>query len=400
MIGCPDCGSIEAIPRLRPGDLALCRTCHGALERTAGRSLDAALACGLTTLLLLIPVNFGPLVRVGMMGVSRQSELASGVLDMWKQGWVFSAVLIGAFAVVLPFVRFALLSASLGALRLGRHPPWLGRAFRWAMHLDLWAMPDVFLLGAAVGYSRVSVRLHAQIGVGGWALIGAAFLCMVSRASLDARSVWRMIGPERELPAGVRAISCTSCDLLVPADREGQRCERCGLRLRARKPDALVRTAALTLAGFCLYVPANLYPMSRTFRLGHFVSHRIIDGVRELAQAGLWPVAILIFCTSIAIPVLKLSALAWFVISTHRRSQRRLALKTRIYRVIDEIGRWSNVDVFTIAVFVPLIQFQPLAAAAPQTGTTAFILVVVLTMIATRVFDPRLMWDAAADARR
>jgi paraquat-inducible protein A len=66
-----------------------------------------------------------------------------------------------------------------------------------------------------------------------------------------------------------------------------------------------------------------------------------------------------------------------------------------LYRLIDEIGRWSNVDVFTIAVFVPLLQFGALATASASAGAPAFILVVVFTMLATRLFDPRLMWDAA-----
>ena len=112
-------------------------------------------------------------------------------------------------------------------------------------------------------------------------------------------------------------------------------------------------------------------------------------------QAGLWPLGLLIFCASIAIPVLKIAALGWFVLSIQRRSTRHLRLKCRLYRLIDEIGRWSNVDVFTIAVFVPLLQFGALATARASAGAPAFILVVVFTMLATRLFDPRLMWDAA-----
>lgn len=400
MIACPDCGSLEAIPALPRQSMALCRTCRTPLERTVGRSLDAALACASATFVLLFPMNFATLVSVGKMGIARHSLLFSGVIDLWRQGFVMPAALIGAFAVVCPFARFGLLTLSLGALRLGRQPPWLGRAFRWAMHLDLWAMPDVFLVGAAVGYSRVAVQLNAEIGIGGWCLIGTAFLCMVSRATLDARSVWRRIAPERTLPADTPAISCTTCDLLAPAEDEGRPCPRCGLKLRARKPDAIVRTAALTIAGVLLYIPANLYPMSQTIQIGKLVQHRIIDGVTELFGAGLWPIAALIFCTSIAIPALKLVALTWFLVSTRRRSRRHLVLKTHTYRIIDEIGRWSNIDVFTIAVFVPLIQFRPLAVASPAAGTPAFILVAVLTMIATRTFDPRLMWDAAAEVPR
>ena len=51
---------------------------------------------------------------------------------------------------------------------------------------------------------------------------------------------------------------------------------------------------------------------------------------------------------------------------------------------------------FTIAVFLPLLQFDGLLTSQAAPGAVAFILVVVLTMWASRTFDPRLMWDAAA----
>ncbi|MBN8902368.1 MAG: paraquat-inducible protein A, partial [Rhodospirillales bacterium] len=66
-----------------------------------------------------------------------------------------------------------------------------------------------------------------------------------------------------------------------------------------------------------------------------------------------------------------------------------------LYRGIAEIGRWSNVDVYTIAVFLPLMQFQSIVAVRAAAGAPAFLAVVVLTMFAARAFDPRLMWDAA-----
>jgi paraquat-inducible protein A len=123
--------------------------------------------------------------------------------------------------------------------------------------------------------------------------------------------------------------------------------------------------------------------------------HTIFSGIERLVDAHLWPLALLIFCTSIAIPLLKLVGLTWFLISVKRGSGRRLVAKTKLYRTIDAIGRWSNVDVFTIAVFVPLMQFGQLASVRAAPGAMAFIAVVVLTMIASRAFDPRRLWDAA-----
>jgi len=93
---------------------------------------------------------------------------------------------------------------------------------------------------------------------------------------------------------------------------------------------------------------------------------------------------------------LKLASLGWLLISARMRSRRHLVFKTKLYRAVDEIGRWSSIDVFTIAVFLPLLQFGTLISSRADTGAPAFMLVVVLTMLASQTFDPRMVWDAAA----
>ncbi len=399
-IACPDCGTLEELPPLPPNSRSLCAICDGRLELTSGRTITGALGCALGTFLLLFPANLAPLMSVTLLGMRREDRLGSGVIAVWHEGWPVLAIAVGLFAVILPFIRFGLLSAVLGAIYLGRRPLWLGWAFRWSMWLDLWAMQDVFLLGCFVGYSRIAANLNVTIEAGGYCFIAAALLSMISRAALDRRTVWREITPNRTVPLlanNSRVISCTTCDLVMPVTSEGQRCPRCGARLTARKTDSLVRTVALIITGFILFWPANFFPMNVAFQGGNYVSYRIIDGVRELFRAGLAPLGILIFCTSIAIPVVKILGLAWCVSSVVRRSPKHLVVKTRLYRLIDELGRWSNMDPFTIAVFVPLMHFDSLVSSQAAPGATPFILVVVFTMFASIAFDPRLMWDAAEE---
>lgn len=376
---------------------AICPTCANWMERTSGRSVTAGLACALATLILLFPANLLPLMTVSVLGMSRQGEIASGVLSLWDGKWVLVAGLVATSVVVLPFVRFGLLTIVLAYIWLRRHRSWLGRAFRWSVRLDQWAMPDVFLIGFAIGYSRIAADLTVSIDAGGLCLLAAALLSMLSRAILDRRTVWRAISPERTAPDPDKtAISCRVCELVLPGEWERSPCPRCQLRVTSREPDAMIRTAALLIAGLALYFPANFYPMSIAMQAGREVPHRIIDGVQDLFEAGFWPLGVIIFCTSIAIPLLKILGLGWLLLSVRRRSRRQLVFKTYFYRFIDEIGRWSNVDVFTIAVFVPLMQFGALVSARAASGITAFMLVVTLTMFASRSFDPRLLWDAAA----
>lgn len=374
----------------------MCPTCARSLERTSGRSLGAAFSFAISTFILLFPANLAPLMRITFFGTDRETRIVSGVFTLWSSQWVLFAVLVGAFAVVLPFIRFGLLSSVLACVRLGWRPAWLAGAFRITLRLDEWAMPDVLLLGAIVGYSRIAAMIPVQIAWGGICLILAAVCAMLCRATLDRHSVWSTFETRAAAPAvGEAVVSCTVCNLAVAARDEHKRCPRCAARLYARKPGTFVRTLALVIAGVTLYVPANLYPMNTNVEMGVPVAYRIIDGIKDLFAAGFWPLGILIFCTSIAIPLLKLLGLGWFLLSIRRRSTQALVLKTRLYRLIEEIGRWSMVDVFTLAIFVPMIQFGGLATASAGIGSVAFILVVTLTMVASRMFDPRLLWDSA-----
>ena len=324
-IACPDCGTLQQLPPPRRGCAALCPVCAHRLERAIGRSLAAAFCFAFLTFLLLFPANLEPLMRISVLGIDRETRIGTGLFTLWNQQWVVLVTLVAAFAIVLPFIRFGLLSVVLACMGLGRTPRWLGPAYKICLLLDVWAMPDVLLLGAAVGYSRIAARLPVTVGAGGICLILAAVCAMLCRATLDRRAGWRRIGCARRAPAyGEPSISCTVCDLALPAAVEGSRCPRCAAALHARKPGTRVRTLALVIAGLALYIPANVFPMNVNVELGQRVDYRIIDGVLDLFKAGFWPLGLLIFFTSIAIPLLKLLGLGWFLLSIRRHSGSRL----------------------------------------------------------------------------
>jgi len=400
-IACPDCGTLEELPVLPARSTAVCIGCRAPLEKTSGRSLGAALACALATFVLLFPVNILPLIRVDIFGLHASNVIAGGIFQLWGSGWILLAGLSAVLLILLPFLRFGLLSAVLAALRFGHRAPWLGPAFRWAVWLDPFAMLDVYLLAACVGYYRLSNISQAQISIelGGACFIAAAILTMLSRAALDPRTVWRAIGGEVQVDPGHDMIGCTTCDLVQPRSVEGCPCPRCGAKLTFRKTHAQVRTAALLATAFILLFPANLYPMNVSTQLGTQSGYTIFTGIYDLFQNGLWPLGALVFCTSILIPAVKIFAIGWCVLSVWRRSDRHLVAKTETFRIVAESGRWSKTDPFAIVFFVPLMNFGALGSGSASWGATAFLLMTFLTMIASVTFDPRLMWDAARAAK-
>ena len=172
------------------------------------------------------------------------------------------------------------------------------------------------------------------------------------------------------------------------------------MTLRARKPGAVAMAAAFSLAALILYAACQPDAHRVTTRLGREIPRRVIDGAIALFNTEHWPLGVVLFFTSILVPLLKIVGMGWFILSTRPGWQRNLRLKTRLNRIIDDLGRWSNVDVFTLTVTVPLVHFGGFASARVGPAATAFALVILLSMAASRAFDPRLMWDAAErDAR-
>ena len=90
-------------------------------------------------------------------------------------------------------------------------------------------------------------------------------------------------------------------------------------------------------------------------------------------------------------------ALGYLLVTVQRGAVRNNVQRTRLYRTVDLIGRWSMVDVFVDAFTVALVQLQPLMSVAPGPGLFFFAAVVVLTMLAVESFDPRLIWDPASE---
>ncbi|MEO6926213.1 MAG: paraquat-inducible protein A [Rhodanobacter sp.] len=199
-------------------------------------------------------------------------------------------------------------------------------------------------------------------------------------------------------------IGCRTCGLVcrnvsgdVQLDGDGvddaMACPRCGSTLRRRKTNSYTRTWALLIAGFILYIPANVLPIMRTASLGDIDDNTIISGVVELWAKGSPDLAVIVFTASILVPMLKFFSLGLLLISSQRGSDWARPQRAKLYRLVEFIGYWSMLDVFVVALLTALVRFSVLSRVEPLPGVIFFGLTVVLTMLASISFDPRLIWD-------
>ena len=192
---------------------------------------------------------------------------------------------------------------------------------------------------------------------------------------------------------------CGVCDLLNRKSAGDVRCccARCGATLHGRTPNSLPRTWAFLAAAAVLYVPANLLPVMHTGTLFNQQTDTIMSGVVHLWVTGSWGLSIIVFIASIVVPLAKLLSLSHLAWAAQRRSTLGVQKRANLYRATHYIGRWSMVDIYVGATLVALVHLGPFANIEPGPGAIAFGAVVVLTMLATMSFDPRLTWDALDD---
>jgi paraquat-inducible protein A len=272
--------------------------------------------------------------------------------------------------------------------------------FGWLERITPWSMLEVFLVGAGVAYTRLHAIADVQVGPALFAAGGFVLAIAAADAVLDREAVWQGMGGKHE-PAAVsgRPITLIGCDVcgLVSHGSDGDHCPRCEHVLGHRKVNSVARVWACVVAAAILYVPANVLPVMTIVRGGRGGPRTILGGVVELGENQLWALAVVVFLASVAIPLLKLAILTSILVLTGRRSRSLLRLRTRMYKVVRAIGRWSMIDVFMLTTLAGLLHMGPLANVSPDPGALAFAAVVVLTMLATEALDPRLMWDAASD---
>jgi paraquat-inducible protein A len=157
---------------------------------------------------------------------------------------------------------------------------------------------------------------------------------------------------------------------------------------------AAARTAALAVAAFVMFWPAILLPIVEIERLGHRHASSLLIGTIDLFQHGSWFVGAVVLVFSIVFPIAKLVLL--LELSLLELFERRH--KALSYRLMEQLGRWSMMDVLLLAFLVMLVKLGSLVEFHFGPAVIAFVCCVVLSMTASLCFDPHAIWNEEQSA--
>jgi paraquat-inducible protein A len=193
-------------------------------------------------------------------------------------------------------------------------------------------------------------------------------------AVLKACHCCGLIHSIRTLEPGERSV-CTRCKSVIDQPRNNQRSQ--------------ARTAAASLAALALFPAAVLLPILEIEKLGQHHQSSVIGGILELFRSGNLLVGTIILVFSIVFPLAKIVAL----IELSWLGALRQSHQAWTYRWMEQIGKWSMMDVMLLALLVMMIKLSDLVQFHFGPAVIAFALCVAMSMIAAICFDPHAIWE-------
>ena len=169
---------------------------------------------------------------------------------------------------------------------------------------------------------------------------------------------------------------CTRCDSVIDQSKDFKRSQG--------------RTAAAAVAAMVLLPAAVLLPILEIEKLGHHHRSSILGGIVDLYQTGSVLIATVILLFSLVLPSLKILALielSWLCSMQQRH-------RAWTYRWMEQIGKWSMMDVMLLALLVMMIKLSGVVQFHFGPALVAFILCVSMSMISAICFDPHAIWES------
>ena len=195
-------------------------------------------------------------------------------------------------------------------------------------------------------------------------------------------------------------IACHECDLLHQVqplpDGGAARCVRCDALLYYQKKDSLDRTLSLTIAGLVLFIVANTFPFLAMKSGGLVRETTLITGVKGLYLQGMEALALLVFLTTILVPLVQIAGMLYVLVPLKvSRVPRNLAL---VFRFIRSLQPWAMMEVFMIGILVSMVKLGKMAKIVPGLALFSFVVMIFVLAGSAASLDPRIVWDRLGES--
>jgi paraquat-inducible protein A len=183
---------VQRVQALAAGTVAKCSRCRSILVRPGVNSVSRTAALSLAALLLYIPSNIYPILRMDLYGAHTENTVWGGSKALFDKGEILVGAIVFLASIVSPFLKllglfYLVVTTRFRSPRRRPARTWIYRA------LDVigpWAMLDVFLLAVLVALVKLGSLATVLPGPGLLAFTAVVVLTILATISFDPMLIW------------------------------------------------------------------------------------------------------------------------------------------------------------------------------------------------------------------
>ena len=193
VLACGTCGQPQQVEDLPPGMVLECCRCGAVIGERRRGSLAITAALALSALILYVPANVYPILKMSRYGIYSESTVWDGVVSLAQDRQWFVAIVVLLASIVVPLVKliglfFLSITTASGTTRWARFRT---RLYRFIDVIGPWAMLDVFMLAVLVALVKLGQLATVLPGPGLVAFTCVVVLTILASASFDPHLIWR-----------------------------------------------------------------------------------------------------------------------------------------------------------------------------------------------------------------
>jgi paraquat-inducible protein A len=192
IITCKTCGLLQRIEALQPGTAAECFRCGSVIGQHPVDSLGRTAAFSLAALILFVPANIYPILRMDFYGAYSESTVWDGCVKLFEDGQWPIATIVFLASILIPILKllglfFLVVATKFRSTFFRQERTWI---YKVIDVIGPWAMLDVFLLAILVALVKLGEIATVLPGRGLIAFTAMVVFTILASASFDPTLIW------------------------------------------------------------------------------------------------------------------------------------------------------------------------------------------------------------------
>lgn len=181
---CHSCGRVDPI------ELERCPRCQARLHLRNPESLQRTFALTFAAMILYLPANLLPMLRVESIKGTQENTIVGGVIQFWQDKDYPVAIIIFTASVLIPVLKIISIFLLCFAARTGWSPRAMTRLYRVTEFVGRWSMVDVFVVAILVAVVQLGSAMSIHAGAAAVSFATVVILTMLAALTFDPRLIW------------------------------------------------------------------------------------------------------------------------------------------------------------------------------------------------------------------